>query len=217
MNTHLHVLESFANLYTIWPDEQLKNDIRELVSIFFDHIISRETNHLVLFFNDEWISKSSTISYGHDIEAAWLIQDAIEIIGDKMLLQQAKKYSMSLVKAASKGLDADGGLWYEYEPATGMLINQKHSWPQAEAMIGFFNAWEITGEEKYLQQSLRSWRFVQEFICDKKGGEWKWGVNEDYSTMDKEDKVGIWKCPYHNSRSCIEIVKRVTGMMETGD
>ncbi|MEO7047498.1 MAG: AGE family epimerase/isomerase, partial [Ferruginibacter sp.] len=109
----------------------------------------------------------------------------------------------------TEGLDKDGGLWYEYEPEKDHLIKEKHSWPQAEAMVGFFNAWQISKEEKYLQYALNNWAFTEKNITDKKGGEWVWGVNEDYSVMLQEDKAGIWKCPYHNSRACLEIIKRV--------
>lgn len=209
MNTHLHVLEGFANLYCIWPNEILKQQITELINIFCDHIISKKTGHLLLFFDDEWSSKSSIVSYGHDIEAAWLIQEAAEIINNELMILKLKNQSLALANAAIEGLDDDGGLWYEYDPVTDHLIKQKHSWPQAEAMVGFYNAWQLTGDEKYLQHSLRSWEFVKKYLHDKKCGEWYWGVNEDYSPMSNEDKVGIWKCPYHNSRACMELIHRI--------
>ena len=213
MNTHLHVLEAFTNLYRIWPDYKLKEEIKELIHLFLDHIISRSTHHLHLFFDEVWTPKSHITSYGHDIEAAWLIPEAAVAIDEQLLLQQVNHFSLLLTEAAAKGLDGDGGLWYEYDEASRRLVKQKHWWPQAEAMIGFFNAWQITGTEKQLERSLRCWQFIQQFIHDKKGGEWKWGVNEDYSGMDKEDKVGIWKCPYHNSRACIEIIERISGLL----
>ena len=212
MNTHLHVLEAFANLYSISPEKLLKERIIELIFIFLNHIISKDTSHLILFFEDEWNIRSNIVSYGHDIEAAWLVQEAAEITGDELLLLKVKDASIQLADAAAKGLDADGGLWYEYDEASGDLTTQKHSWPQAEAMVGFFNAWQITRDEKYLEHSMNSWRFVKEHIHDKTFGEWYWGVYEDYSVMDKEDKVGIWKCPYHNSRACIEIINRINSI-----
>ena len=113
-----------------------------------------------------------------------------------------------MANAAAKGLDDDGGLWYEYEPDVNFLIKEKHNWPQAEAMVGFFNAWQNTNQAMYLQKSMDSWKFVQKHILDKKNGEWHWGVHENYTAM-QQDKVGIWKCPYHNSRACIEIIKRI--------
>jgi mannobiose 2-epimerase len=214
MNTHLHVLEAFVNLHRVSPTELLKVQLQELIQLFAENIISRETSHLVLFFDDEWNERSKVISYGHDIEAAWLVQEAAEVIDDQLLLKKIKDCSLALTKAASEGLDDDGGLWYEYDPGQHHLIKQKHSWPQAEAMVGFFNAWQNTGEEKYLEQSFKSWQFVKSFMHDKNCGEWYWGVNEDYSPMNTEDKVGLWKCPYHNSRACIEIINRINSLID---
>ena len=208
MNTHLHVLEGFANLYRIWTDEVLKNKIDELIHIFLNHIIDKNTNHLILFFDEKWNAKSNIISYGHDIEAAWLMQEAAEIINDSELIERVKLKSVQLANAVTEGLDKDGGLWYEYDENKNHLIKEKHSWPQAESMIGFFNAWQLTGNESFLEKSLNSWRFIQEHILDIKNGEWFWGVKKNYDLMD-EDKVGIWKCPYHNSRACIELIKRI--------
>jgi mannobiose 2-epimerase len=207
MNTHLHVLEGFANLYRVWPHEELKQKIEELIRIFSDHIIDAKTNHLILFFDDEWNVKSNIVSYGHDIEAAWLIEEAALIINSSIIVQ-VKNQSVLIANAASNGLDADGGLWYEYDVKEDHLIKEKHWWPQAEAMVGFFNAWQITKKNSYLEKSLNSWKFVQQHILDTKKGEWFWGVNEKYEVMD-EDKVGLWKCSYHNSRVCIELVMRI--------
>lgn len=208
MNTHLHVLEGFANLYKVWPNGDLKQKIEELIHIFFDHIIDFKSNHLHLFFDGEWNVRSHIISYGHDIEAAWLVQEAVEIISNEKLLEKIKKYSILMADATIEGLDKDGGLWYEYDVNKNHLIKEKHWWPQAEAMIGFFNAWQITQKESYLTHSFNSWKFVQKHILDTNNGEWFWGVTENYELMD-DDKVGLWKCPYHNGRACIELILRI--------
>jgi len=214
LNTHLHVLEGFTNLYHIWPDQDLKQKLVELVQLFLRRIVCTKTDHLVLFFEDNWTPKSKTISYGHDIEASWLLQEAAETLGDKSMLLQVKDCSVAIANATKRGLDGDGGVWYEYDAAANHLIKEKHSWPQAEAMIGFFNAWQNTHEKKWLHYSLKSWDFVQRYMKDENGGEWHWGVYEDYSPMDKEDKVGIWKCPYHNSRACIDIIQRINSLSD---
>ena len=214
MNTHLHLLEAFANLYRVWKDESLKQNIVELIRIFLDHIIDSKTHHLILFFDEQWHPRSNIISYGHDIEAAWLIQEAAEIVREDKLLDEVKLVSVKIVDAVATGLDGDGGLWYEYNVFQDHLIRQKHSWPQAEAMVGFFNAWEITGDKKYLDHSLQSWQFVREYMVDKNLGEWYWGVNVDHSPMIEQDKVGIWKCPYHNSRACLEIIHRIDNIFK---
>lgn len=208
MNTHLHLLEAFANLYRVWKNEKVEEKVSELIYIFLNRIIDPETHHLVLFFDEKWNKKSQIVSYGHDIEAAWLIEEAAGIVQNNSLSQQVQQNSVSLALAATDGLDSDGGLWYEYDIANDDLIKEKHWWPQAEAMVGFFNAWQITGDEKFLQNSLSSWKFIQQHILNKKNGEWFWGIKEDNTVMN-EDKIGIWKCPYHNSRACMELIKRI--------
>ena len=207
MNTHLHVLEAYTNLYQVWKDEKIEKSIELLLTNFSEHIVNRHSHHLQLFFDEQWRNKEDIISYGHDIEAAWLLLEAADAIGNKKLILQIKELSLQLARAAEKGIDSDGGLWYESE--NGKLLCEKHWWPQAEAMVGFFNAWQISGEEKFLQQVFKSWQFIQQHILDKKSGEWFWGVRADYKIMEAEDKIGFWKCPYHNSRACMEIIKRI--------
>ncbi|MEQ1797882.1 MAG: AGE family epimerase/isomerase [Lacibacter sp.] len=209
MNTHLHIIEAYAELYKVWPDDGLRKKIIHLIELFQQHFISKENYHLHLFFTDDWISKSTLQSYGHDIEASWLLQQCAEAIEHQSLIEIFKQLAISIADAAAEGLDTDGGLWYEYEPEKNLLIHEKHSWPQAEAMIGFFNAYQLNGNEKYLQYSLQSWEFVKKYILNKEKGEWYWGVHKDYSLMQKE-KAGFWKCPYHNSRACMEMYKRIS-------
>ncbi len=208
MNTHLHVLEAFSNLYRIWPDKMLKERIVELINIFLNRIIDPVSNHVILFFDDRWEAQGNLHSYGHDIEAAWLIQEAAEIIQDIALTEVVKQRSVAIADAAGDGLDADGGLWYEYNVDEQQLVKEKHWWSQAEAMVGYFNAWQITGDESYLRKALGSWGFIKKYILSP-NGEWHWGVKDDYGIMRGEDKVGIWKCPYHNSRACMEITSRI--------
>ena len=161
MNTHLHVVEAYANLYKQWPDQLLRQRIMQLLEVFDEHMIDKNTGHLLLFFDDNWQLKPDVVSYGHDIEAAWLLQQCAEIIQDEEWMNKMKKYALRITGAAMEGLDTDGGLWYEYDPAKDHIIKEKHWWPQAEAMLGFFNAWQLSGKEVYLQASLRSWEFYK--------------------------------------------------------
>ncbi|AEW00651.1 N-acyl-D-glucosamine 2-epimerase [Niastella koreensis] len=209
MNTHLHILEAFTSLYNIFPDELLAKHIADLLHIFHDRIINQQTGHLHLFFDEHWNVKSDTVSYGHDIEASWLLLEAAETIGDKELIEQMRANALKMADAVIIGLDTDGGLWYEYEAAQNRLIKEKHWWPQAEAMVGFYNAWQISDQHEYLQYAYNVWAFIKQYIRDDKNGEWFWGVNEDHSVMQGQDKVGLWKCPYHNGRACIELIKRI--------
>lgn len=209
MNTHLHIIEAYANLYTIQSSPALKNKITGLLQLFDKYFIDHTTFHLRLFFDEAWNERPGVISYGHDIEAAWLLLQCAEIIRDETWIKTYKQHAVKIADAVVEGLDEDGGLWYEYEPEHQILIKEKHWWPQAEAMIGFFNAYQISGDENYLQYSLNSWQFIKQYMLDKKNGEWFWGIREDHSIMPNEDKAGLWKCPYHNARACLEIMNRI--------
>lgn len=207
-NTHLHILEAYSNLYSVKPSGKLQDGIEQLLDIFDHHLIDPESYHLRLFMNEEWKLKSSLVSYGHDIEAAWLLLESANLTKKEKYISRFKELAIKLADAAAKGLDTDGGLWYEYDPPKDLWIKEKHSWPQAEAMLGFYNAYQLTGEEKYLYYSFHAWDFIKKHIKDPVRGEWFWGVKEDYSVMQKE-KAGFWKCPYHNARACLEMLRRV--------
>ena len=206
MNTHLHILEAYTNLYRVWPNEKLRNSIVLLLANFTEHIINKSNWHLTLFFNEAWQAKGNIVSYGHDIEAAWLLLEAAEVINDAVEIKELKEIAVKISDAATEGLDADGGLWYEKEGEH--LVKEKHWWPQAEAMIGFFNSWQITSDVQYLRHSFNSWAFVQKGI-KANNGEWIWGLTKNNQLMPQQDKAGLWKCPYHNSRACIELINRI--------
>lgn len=208
MNTHLHIVEAYANLYKVWKDETLQKDIIEILQVIDTHFINEETGHLKLFFDENWIEKPDVISYGHDIEAAWLLLQCAEISEDATLIARYKIHAIQLTNSTKEGIDLDGGLWYELDPESNQLIAEKHWWPQAELMIGFFNAYQLTSDTAYLDIVLKNWDFVKTYILDTLNGEWYWGINADYSLI-KKDKAGFWKCPYHNGRACIEIINRI--------
>jgi mannobiose 2-epimerase len=198
MNTHLHILEAFTNLYRVWPDEDLKVLLQELLHDFKWCIFDPQTKHLGLFFDEFWVRKSSLISYGHDIEASWLLQEAADVTADGALMEEIKEIAMQLAEASLEGLGGDGALWYEREPDRQRLTKEKHWWVQAEAMIGFFNAWEQTGVDRFLTASLNTWDYVKVQLLDDVHGEWFWGRDEQGALN-----------PYHNSRACIELLERI--------
>ena len=154
MNTHLHLVEAYAALYKVWPDPLLLQKTRQLLTVFEDHIIAREKDHLHLFLDEQWTPRSTARSFGHDIEAAWLLQECAVIIKDEAAIDKFQQMAIQLTDAVIPAIDTDGGLWYEYDPATNHWIREKHWWPQAEAMVGFFNAYELTGDKNYLQLSI---------------------------------------------------------------
>jgi cellobiose epimerase len=207
-NTHLHLVEAYANLYEVWPSGLLKKRIAGLLKIFSDIMIDPETHHLHLFFDEAWKFQPGIISYGHDIEASWLLQQCAEKIQDEKWIRQMKRIAVATAYASLEGIGTDGGLWYEYDTATRQMVFEKHWWPQAEAMVGFLNAWEINGDQGFRDALVNNWNFIRTYILDRKNGEWFWGVQRDHQVMPGQDKAGFWKCPYHNSRSCMEIIRR---------
>ncbi len=209
MNTHLHILEAYANLYRAWPDAVLADQIKNLLVVFQEHIIDLETHHLRLFFTADWQPTADLVSYGHDIEAAWLLLEAAEVLGDAALIEQFQQVASQMALAAATGLQPDGSLVHELNRATNHYDTHREWWVSAEAMVGFLNAWQLTSEPEFYDQARASWDFIQNHLLDKAGGEWRWGVFEDYSPMGDEDKIGHWKCPYHNARACMEVVRRL--------
>jgi mannobiose 2-epimerase len=206
MNTHLHLLEAYTRLYRLWPDPLLAGKLRLLLDNFTTHIIDPQGHHLILFFDENWNPKSETISFGHDIEASWLILEAAEALGDQALIGEIRRRSLQIAEAALQGLDNTGGL--RYEKAPDGWNGEKHWWPQAEAMVGFLNAYYLSENEKYLRHCLQVWAFIKKYLKSPEG-EWWWGVDSQEKKMPHQDKVGLWKCPYHNSRACLEVEARI--------
>ncbi len=206
MNTHLHVLEAYTNLYRIWPDPNLKGQLKNLIELMKSRFVGAN-GHFRLFFNREWELQSHEVSFGHDIEGAWLLYEAVEVLGDEKLLEEIQLVTVKMTEAAFEGFDKDGGLMNEADP-DGVTDKDKHWWPQAEALVGLVNAWQITGDEKYMDQVKKVWSFIRTYLIDKEG-EWFWKVN-CFGDIDlDEDKAGPWKCPYHNGRAMIEIMNRL--------
>jgi cellobiose epimerase len=209
MNTHLHMLEAYATLLRNHEHPMVRLRLRELLETFLEHIIDPKTNHLILFFDEQWCARSEKISFGHDIEGSWLLSEAADILGDAAILDHVKVVSVSMAQAVlDQGLDADGGLFYEAD-STGIVDSDKHWWPQAEAVVGFLNAYQLSGHRHFLHAAERSWDFIEQRIIDHEYGEWVWLVSKDGVPDPVQDKVGPWKCPYHNSRTCFEVIARL--------
>ncbi|MBN2613183.1 MAG: AGE family epimerase/isomerase [Bacteroidales bacterium] len=208
MNTHLHVLEAYTSLYRAWKNDTLRSRLIMLIDNFRNHIVNSKSYHLDLFFDANWYVRSQLISYGHDIEASWLLYEAAEVLDDEAVMGEIAALSLKIANAASEGLDTDGGLMNELSLDTKHLDSDKHWWPQAEAMVGLLNAYQISDEKKYFALFMSSWNFIDKFIIDHENGEWFWRVDKNGIPYD-EGKAGFWKCPYHNSRACIEVLRRI--------
>lgn len=209
-NTHLHIIEPYANLYRIWKDERLEKALRNMINIFTDKILNPETNHLDLFFENDWTRGAGHLeSYGHDIECSWLMHEAAIVLGDAEVLKKVEEIVPLVAKASEKGLNPDGSMIHEANLDTGHVDDDLHWWVQAEAVVGFYNIYQHFGDESALDKSLQCWQYIKDNLIDYEGGEWYWSRRPDGTLNLDDDKAGFWKCPYHNGRMCLEIIERI--------
>ncbi|MFM9075343.1 MAG: AGE family epimerase/isomerase [Bacteroidota bacterium] len=207
MNTHLHVLEAYTSLYRVWKNPLLAQRLKELVRLFLDRIVNADF-HFRLFFDEQWNERPHPVSYGHDIEGSWLIYEAALVTGDQTLISESAAVAVAMAsRAIEEGLDTDGGLMNEGEHGT-VTDTDKHWWPQSEAIVGCVNAWQLTGEPKWMDAAHQVWNFIDKHLIDREAGEWHWRVDRDGQVCRDEDKAGPWKCPYHNGRAALEVLER---------
>ena len=212
MNNHLHVLEAYTNLYRAWREPRVAERLRELVELFLTRILDPRTNHLHHFFNEQWEVRSDTYTFGHDIEASWLLCEAAEELHDAKLLERIRAVALPMAEAAfNEGFSPDGGLCYEGQG--GRIIDAgRECWPQAEALVGFLNAYGLSGDGKFLAAAMRVWSYIQQHLVDREHGEWFWRINPDGRFDAKLPKVSEWKGPYHATRACLEALKRLPAL-----
>jgi mannobiose 2-epimerase len=214
MNTHLHILIGYACLYRVHKDERVGKALKNLIELFFDKIIDTERGALNLFFDVDWTHKSDNDSYGHDMETSWLLWDAVNVLGDEEIIKKARPIVIKMVEHSLKcGYDKDGGLMLGGKDENVSDPN-KCWWGQTETVIALLNAYQMTKEEKYLDDALLTWDFIKKYLIDPKDGEWHGKVSkDDHTPFTDEVKAGAWKCPYHNSRMCMEVAERVDAIL----
>jgi mannobiose 2-epimerase len=208
MNTHLHILEAYTNLYRVWKEDILKQQLTQLINVFTDKIVNNKTFNLNMFFDEEWNDKTGLVSYGHNIESSWLLYEAALVLGDKAIIEKVKTICIRIAEVSERGLMPDGSMIYESFFGSGHIDYDRHWWVQAEAVVGFLNAYSLSGKEEFLDISLRAWKFISDHLIDRQNREWFWSVSNNLLPNLKDDKAGFWKCPYHNSRMCLEIIER---------
>ena len=236
-NTHLHIIEPYTNLYRCLKEMQaaescnyvpvlgsvlpigitvpietlarVEGALRNLIDIFTDKILNPETHHLDLFFEMDWKRGAGHLeSYGHDIECSWLMHEAALVLGDQKVLKKVEQVVREVAKASEKGLRPDGSMIHEANLDTGHVDDDLHWWVQAENVVGWYNIYQYFGDEEALEKAERCWTYIKTQLIDWENGEWFWSRHPDGSLNTTDDKAGFWKCPYHNSRMCIEIIER---------
>lgn len=240
MNTHLHILEPYTNLYRVWPDKRLGQRLVELLHVFTDKLMNSQTHHLDLFFDEQWHGKRNIESYGHDIEASWLMTETLQVLGDKVLGDRVLPYILRIAKASEEGLQPDGSMINErrieermerieergmaqvrqdgnHKAQTSILNPQSDRdwWVQCECVIGEINLAQLNSQTSKLNsqasmsKASRCLQYIVDNLVDWEYGEWYWGIRPDGSPNLDDDHAGFWKCPYHNTRMCLEILERL--------
>ncbi|MBO7116468.1 MAG: AGE family epimerase/isomerase [Prevotella sp.] len=236
-NTHLHIIEPYANLYRCLREMQaatscdyvpvigsvlpvdvtvpqetilcVESALRNIIGIFTDKILNPETHHLDLFFEMDWTRGAGHLeSYGHDIECSWLMHEAALVLGDKEVLAKVEPIVRMVAKASEKGLRPDGSMIHEANLTTGHVDDDLHWWVQAENVVGWMNIYQYFGDEDALGHAVRCWQYIKDNLIDYEHGEWYWSRHPDGTLNTVDDKAGFWKCPYHNSRMCLEVIER---------
>ncbi len=208
MNTLLHLMEAYTNLLRVWPDAELKARHRGLIEIFLQHIIDPQTRHFKLFFDDAWQTLDDGISPGHDIEGSWLIVEAAEVQEDEDLLARTRSVAVQMAAAVAAYLDDDGAIVYEATPH-GIENYEKHWWVQVEGLVGFTNAYQLTGRAEFAQIADRLWSLIEARFVDRVYGDWLKVLDRNGVPLPQVYKVGPWECPYHHARACFEMLARL--------
>ena len=240
-NTHLHIIEPYTNLFRCLKEldttesvnyvpvigavlpvdvavpQETKNRVeaalRNIINIFTDRILNPETHHLDLFFDMDWTRGAGHLeSYGHDIECSWLIHEAALVLGDSDVLKKVEPIVQMVAQASEKGLRPDGSMIHEANLDTGHVDDDLHWWVQAENVVGWFNLYQYFDDEQALDRAVRCWQYIKDNLIDYENGEWHWSRHPDGTLNTVDDKAGSWKCPYHNSRMCLEIIERSENM-----
>lgn len=211
MNTHLHILEPYTNLLRSWDNGHLYSQQRGLIHVFLDHIIDPQTHHFQLFFDKSWQPRDKAISYGHDIEGTWLLVEAAEILGDDFLSARVTSEVLKMADTVyNEALQGNGALVGEIS-SDGKVHGLTEWWTFSEAVVGFLNAYQLSGSLRYMQAAMKVWQFIEEHFVDHQHGEW-------YRAADLQGRsvstplVDFWKCPYHNGRTCMEVYERLHSM-----
>ena len=219
MNSHLHILEAYANLYQVWPDAGLKKAVEQLLDIIGTKVMNAD-GHLQLYFRRDWSVLPGGVSYGHDIETSWLALECAFALKDDAVVERVRPWALAMAHAGNEGLLPDGSMRYE-RLLDGTYDDSRQWWVQAETVVG--NLWlcgrfpqgaqqptvvmssEVETSQP-LQVAIAAWTYIKDNLVDPVDGEWWWAILPDGSKDMSQPKAGFWKCPYHNTRMCLQVL-----------
>lgn len=208
MNSHLHLLEAYTNLYRVWPDAALKESLSSLLDLVCMRMVG-SNGHLLLYFTRDWQVLPGPISYGHDIETSWLALESAMALKDFERFEQIRCTAERLARSGNEGYLEDGSYRYERLSKDGSFSydDTRQWWVQAEAIVGNLWLWKYHGDPKGLERAFSCWKYVKTHFLDYEHGEWYYNILPDGHPDPSLPKAGFWKCPYHNTRMCLEALK----------
>lgn len=208
MNTTLHLIEAYTELYRVNKDNAVLKSLRFLVELMLTKVYDSENGKLLVFFDKNMNEIGDIYSYGHDIEATWLMDRACDVIGDEHLSKRVADMNKVIVRNIADRALSNGRLNNEVEKG---VVNTWHIWwVQAEGVVGFYNAYQRYGDARYLDIARSLWKYISTKLIDSRdGGEWHSQLDDNDVPADFKPVVDPWKCPYHNGRMCLEIISRM--------
>jgi len=211
MNTHLHVLEAYTQLYAVLRAPHVADALARAARILMRRIYNRESGHLRLFFDADWRPIDRVISFGHDIEASWLLWEAAVRLDLAELKSEARGCALRLAESTLAQATGPNDEVFEEVGAAGHFSERRVWWIQAEALVGFLNAYELSGDERFLEAALNVWRFIKRHQVDPNA---EWRATSSLDAPETPDLMaGPWKCPYHTGRAMIEAERRARAIL----
>lgn len=214
MNTLLHVFEAYTQLYRVSGDGRVRERLCRILDIFREKVYNPRLHRQEVFFDENYRSLLDLHSYGHDIETAWLMDRGLQVLGDTRYTEEFSAVTLDLTDQVYR--TAFDGHSLANECDRGEVNVHRVWWVQAEAVVGFFNGWQKNCERtEYLEAALAVWKFIRQNLTDvREGSEWFWEVDERGKPYPGRPIAEPWKCPYHNGRMCLEIIRRTGRMAE---
>ncbi|HTH12843.1 MAG TPA: AGE family epimerase/isomerase, partial [Spirochaetia bacterium] len=213
MNTNLHILEAYTALYLATGQAKVAEALESLLQVFEKHILV-SPSHLGLYFDRDWKNLTEQVSYGHDVEASWLMAEAAQALADHgshpgHLDPVRAEVCLAIARTSLTILKENGGSMPE-GIHNGRLDTTRTWWVQAEALVGMVNAWELSGDEAFLTAAESLWAYIDRFVVDRNRGDWHWAVDAQGRPDTTRPKGGLWKTSYHNGRACMEVISRMS-------
>lgn len=208
MNTLLHVFEAYTELYRVSGDTRVKERLQWILDTIAKKVYNPKLHRQEVFFDREMHSILDLHSYGHDIETAWLIRRGTDVLGERAYAEKMLPIVLDLTSQVYEKAFDGHSLANECEK--GVVDETRVWWVQAEAVVGFLNAYALAPEHgEYLEAARAEWTYIKEHLIDKReGSEWFWDVNAKGEAVSGKPIVEPWKCPYHNGRMCFEVIRR---------